>query len=302
MFAGIWQIVHTPFFDDGSIDWRSLETQLDFSVAAGVHGLVLPAMASEFFTLTDDERKALVARVFEHVGGQVPVIGCVQGVSLAHALSFAEHAAEVGVDGLMAMPPYLRKASRDAIAAYMTALAGFDRPLIIQNASAPVGTTLEPAFLAELLRTVDGIRYVKEESPPILHRISSLAALATSGCDGIFGGANGMYLLDEMARGACGNMPAGGFIDVQVKVYEAAVNDEPDVAEALQHRLLPLLGYASMYGATFHKHLLHRRGVLATPSHRDPQGIPIDAADAAAIERAWSLVADEALAAYPYRS
>lgn len=300
MFAGIWQIVHTPFFEDGSIDWRSLESQVDFSIGAGVHGLVLPAMASEFFTLTDDERKALVARVYELVGGRVPVVGCVQGVSLPHALRFAEHAADIGVEGLMAMPPYLRKAAGAAIATYFTALADFDRPLIIQNASAPVGTTLEPEFLAHLLRTVPGIRYVKEESPPILHRISRLAELATEGCDGIFGGANGMYLLDEMARGACGNMPAGGFIDVQVKIYEAAARGEDDLAEALQQRLLPLLGYASMYGATFHKYVLHKRGVLGSPTHRDPQGIPIDAADATVIARAWSLIAEDALPAYPF--
>ena len=45
----------------------------------------------------------------------------------------------------MAMPPYLRKASKADLREYYRALAQFDRPLIIQNAPAPIGTPLSPA-------------------------------------------------------------------------------------------------------------------------------------------------------------
>ena len=49
MLAGIYQILHTPFAETGAIDWASYERQIDFCLQAGVHGLVTPAMASEFF-------------------------------------------------------------------------------------------------------------------------------------------------------------------------------------------------------------------------------------------------------------
>ena len=299
MFAGIFQIVHTPFDQDGSIDWESLETQVDFSLAAGVHGLVVPAMASEFFSLSDRERTALVRRVCELVEGRVPTIGCVQGVSVQHAMALADEAVAAGVQGLMAMPPYLRKPTAREVVHYFTTLGGIGLPLIIQNAPPPIGTPLDARQLAELMATVEAIQYVKEEAAPILHRISSIVAAAEQGCSGVFGGANGLYLLDELDRGACGNMPAGGFVDVQVRIYELYRSGDRAAAQALQDRLLPLLGYASMYGVTAHKHLLHRRGVLRSPTHRDPQGIELDTADARAIERAWDLVRDASLARYP---
>lgn len=299
MFAGIFQIVHTPFDDEGSIDWESLETQVEFSVAAGVHGLVVPAMASEFFTLSDRERTDLVERVCQLVAGRVPTVGCVQGVSVQHALSLAREAVAAGVQGLMAMPPYLRKPGTRDVVGYYTRLGGLGLPLIIQNAPPPIGTPLDANQLAELMATVDAIQYVKEESAPILHRISSITEHAEKGCAGVFGGANGLYLLDELDRGACGNMPAGGFVDVQVRIYELYRSGDRDAAQELQDRLLPLLSYASMYGVTAHKYLLHRRGVLRCRAHRDPQGIDLDPSDARAIERAWGLVRHASLDGYP---
>ena len=44
--AGIFQILHTPFADNGDIDWASYEDQITYCMAAGVHGLVTPVLAS----------------------------------------------------------------------------------------------------------------------------------------------------------------------------------------------------------------------------------------------------------------
>ena len=110
MFAGIYPILQTPFDDNGAIDWKSLESQIAFCLAARVHGLVIPAMASEFFALSDKERFELVEFTLKAVHHRVPVLIGVQAVSLPVALGFAGHAVANGADGLMAMPPYLRKA------------------------------------------------------------------------------------------------------------------------------------------------------------------------------------------------
>ena len=54
---GVVPIVPTPFFQDGSPDWNSLKNLLDFAVQAGVSAVCLPAYASEFYKLTDSERR-----------------------------------------------------------------------------------------------------------------------------------------------------------------------------------------------------------------------------------------------------
>lgn len=301
MFKGIYQILHTPFTEDGAIDWESYERQIEYCMRAQVHGLVVPAMASEFFTLTDQERFAVVEFALKQVAKRVPVLVGAQGLTRFAAAIFAEHAAKHGADGLMAMPPYLRKASKAETEAYYLTLAEFGLPVMIQNAPALSGSALSPAEVAALLASHDCIEYVKEEAPPILQRISQVISAAGETCKGVFGGANGLYLIDELERGACGNMPAGGFVDVQVKIYNLYAEGKHDEAEALHLRALPLLLHASVYGSSLHKFMLWRRGVLRSPYARDPQRILLDKHDEAAIAKYWTLIQADTLEDYPLR-
>jgi len=300
VLAGICQILQTPFDDGGANDWESLAKKIEFCMAAGAHGLVTPALASEFFTLSDAERRQVVEFASDAIAGRAPFIVGVQGLNQRIALEFAEHACKHDAAALMAMPPYLRKASKLDLREYYRALAQFERPLIIQNAPAPIGTPLSPRELVELLATEDNILYIKEETNPILQHISQIIALDSGNCAGVFGGANGTYLVDELKRGACGNMPAGGLVDVQVQIYNLYRAGNIERAERISYRLLPLLNYATVYGVSFHKYVMWRRGVLNSPFVRDPQKISLDADDIRAVKALWSLVAEYAIADYPF--
>ncbi len=301
MLAGIFQILQTPFTDDGDIDWSSFARQIDYSLASGAHGLVTPALASEFFTLSDSERKQVVEFAGARIAGTVPFVVSVQGLNLRLALDFAEQASQQEATALMAMPPYLRKASKPALREYYRRLAQFERPLIIQNAPAPIGTPLSPRELVELLAAESNISYIKEETIPILQHINHILELDAGNCLGVFGGANGIYLTDELKRGACGNMPAGGMLDVQVKIYELYLKGEIETAERIHFDLLPLLNYAMVYGVSLHKYVLWRRGVIDSPYARDPQKISLNADDIRAIEQLWQRIADYTVAEFRFK-
>lgn len=300
VLAGIFQILHTPFSDDGAIDWDSFVSQIEYCVAVGVHGLVVPALASEFFTLSDAERMAVVEFAGSQIAGRVPFVVGVQGLNLRIALEFADHASRQDATALMAMPPYLRKAPKSKVADYYRRLAQFDRPLIIQNAPAPIGTPLSPRELVELLAAEEDIQYIKEETVPILQHINDILELDHGNCSGVFGGANGIYLIDELKRGACGNMPAGGMVDVQARIYDLYQAGEVEEAERINFLLLPLLNYAAVYGVSFHKHVLWRRGVLRSASARDPGKINLNADDIRAIEGLWPRIAEYTAPDYPF--
>ena len=300
MLAGIFQILQTPFDERGDIDWDSFARQIEYCIAAGVHGMVLPALASEFFTLSDAERKQVVAFAGEHIAGRAPFVVAVQGLNQHIALDFARQACKRDATALMAMPPYLRKAPKSEVQAYYRQLAGFDRPLIIQNAPAPIGSPLSPRELVGLLAAEANIQYIKEETIPILQHISRILELDAGDCLGVFGGANGIYLIDELKRGACGNMPAGGMVDIQVKIYNLYQAGEIERAESLSFQLLPLLNYAMVYGVSLHKYVLWRRGVIDSPHVRDPQKLSLDADDIAAVEALWQRIADHAIPEFPF--
>ena len=58
-YRGIYGIPAIPFNEDESLDTRSLESVLEFSVDNGCHGIVMPVMASEYQALTDTERRTV---------------------------------------------------------------------------------------------------------------------------------------------------------------------------------------------------------------------------------------------------
>ena len=66
-FRGIFGIPVTPFNNDESIDYNSLEKVINFTVENGCNGIVIPVMASEYQTLTDEERKKSSCRTDQSV-------------------------------------------------------------------------------------------------------------------------------------------------------------------------------------------------------------------------------------------
>ncbi|HYM68059.1 MAG TPA: dihydrodipicolinate synthase family protein, partial [bacterium] len=242
-FAGIVPILQTPFDDSGALDLDSLRREVAFCLRAGVHGVVIPANASEFFTLSDAERMRVTEIVLEEVHGRVPVIISANGVSTVPAVTFTRHAIAHGADGIMVLPPYIRRPGEAGVHAYYEAVAAAadGRPIIVQNAEPPLGTPLAIPSLVRLIERAPAIRYVKEEVNPGGQRMSALIRAAGDRLDGVFGGLNAIWLLGELDRGACGNMPNCALADVQVKIYTLYRENRRDEAEALHLRLLPLL-------------------------------------------------------------
>src|SRR5687768_7900089 len=105
-FAGIYPILQTPFDERGVLDVDSLRREVAFCLRAGVHGLVIPANASEFFCLSDAERMQVSEVVLTEAGRRVPVIISCNGVSPSAAVAFTQHAVRHGADGIMVLPPY----------------------------------------------------------------------------------------------------------------------------------------------------------------------------------------------------
>jgi dihydrodipicolinate synthase/N-acetylneuraminate lyase len=288
-FAGIFPVLQTPFDEKGEIDTDSLRAEVEFCLQAGAHGLVVPATASEFFALTDSERFRVAEIVLEQTCGRVPVIVGTSGVSKQAAVAFTAHAVAHGADGIMAMPPYVRRPDEASVFAYYEAVAeaARDRPVIVQNAPPPLGTPLSVPALVRLMERVENIRYVKEEVSPAGPRISALNQTAGGRLLGVFGGSNGLWLLNELDHGACGNMPASALVDVHVRIYTLYTSGKREEAEALSLKILPLLNLGSQFGVAFAKELLRMRGVIRTAVVRDPQASTLDEIDIAELKRYW---------------
>ncbi|MCC6175538.1 MAG: dihydrodipicolinate synthase family protein [Chloroflexi bacterium] len=276
-FRGVFAIPVTPFDADGALDLRSLRRCVEFCVAAGAGGVVAPVNASEFFTLTESERKQVVETVVGQANGRVPVVAGVTGSSMQVAVEMARHAGGAGADAVMAMPPFVRHPGPDEIVEFYGAVAkAAGVPVWIQDFGPPMGTPMAPALLARLLRDIPGVEYLKEETAVAPQVMSQVKALAGDALKGMMGGMAGRYLLDEYRRGACGTMPACEVTDAHVAVWNALENGPQEKARELFRLLLPLLNIEAMYSFVVYKEVLYRRGIIACPRSRAPGAPTLD--------------------------
>ena len=273
VWKGIFPIVLTPFSESGALDEESLRRQVDFCIEAGARGLVGPANASEFTTLSDDERCRWLEIVIDAAGGRVPVVASITSGHELPAVDLGRFARDAGASGVMAMPPHILHPDADGCYRYYAALsAALDIPICIQNFSGPIGTPMSAELLARMCRKLDGVDYIKEETQPEPRQISATLAAAGTACKGVLGGQGGIYILDEYRRGAVGNMPGGHTTDILVGIWQRLEESDEKGARALFNSLLPLMNYERLYGVAVYKEVLYRRGIIAHPHRRAPSG------------------------------
>jgi 4-hydroxy-tetrahydrodipicolinate synthase len=288
---GLFAIPVTPFSDDGALDEDSLRRVIAFCVEAGTHGIVTPVNASEFTTLTEDERKTVTRIAVEEnarAGGQgrVPVVIGVGARTTPEAVAYARFAQDCGADAVIAMPAYNPPLDEQGIYDFYAALNEAVRlPVYVQNHEriGPLdrpgaGTPLSPEFIARLCRELPRVLYVKEESLNTGIKIVQTLELAGEACLGIMGGKAGRYLLDEYRRGACGTMPACESADVHAQVWNLLDSGKERAARDLFNALLPLLNYEALFGTAVYKEVLYRRRIIASPYKR-LSGLTLDRYD-----------------------
>ena len=270
-WRGIFVIVVTPFSESYEIDEESLRKEVRFCIEAGAHGLVGPANASEFPTLSDDERKRWLEIVIGEAGGQIPVIAATTSGHALPAAALSKWSQKAGAAGIMAMPPSILSPGPQGCYDYYTTISkAIEIPIFIQNYSGPAGTPMPTEWLARMCKEIEWVQYLKEETLPEPRAISATLAAAGDACKGVFGGQGGIYLLDEYRRGSQGNMPAGQITDLHVAIWNKLEAGDSDGARQLYNRVLPLLNFERMHGVATYKEVLYRRGIFKTRATRAP--------------------------------
>ena len=240
-WEGVFPAITTPFRGDGRIDFDTLDEHVDRLVGAGSRGIVPLGSLGEASTLTDDEKRAILARVCEHAHGRCPVVAGVSGMSTDEAVELARDAERIGCHGLMVLPPYVYRGDWRETRAHLEAvLSATSLSCMLYNNPIAYGTDILPRQIAELTEAHANLHAVKESSTDV-RRLTALRELLGTrlallvGIDDV--------IVEGVAAGATGWI--AGLVNAlpteSVRLFDLARAGDTDEARRLYEWFLPLL-------------------------------------------------------------
>jgi 4-hydroxy-tetrahydrodipicolinate synthase len=274
--SGVYSIAPTPFNQDGSIDWNSVDRMTDFYFEAGCNGFTILGVLGEAPKLDAEEALALASRVIKRAAGK-PIIVGVSAPGFAAMRSLSRKVMDMGAAGVMIAPGAGLKTD-DQIAAYfrnaIEAIGG-DIPWVLQDYPQSTGITMSNGLVKRVVMEHPSLVILKHEDWPGLDKITALRGWEKDGSMrkiSILVGNNGLFFDFELDRGVDGANTGYAFPDMLVEAVKLSKAGQRDAAHDLFDVHLPLLRYDHQpgVGLAVRKYVLMRRGILGTATIRKP--------------------------------
>jgi len=289
---GVYLIAVTPFTDSGALDLASTDRMVDFCLDKGVTGLTVLGIMGEAPKLTMEESRTFVRQVLARVGGRVPVVVGASSPGFAPMKELTQSVMDLGAAGVMVAPPSTVRTD-DQITAYFDMVnetLGAGVPWVLQDHPVATGVQMSTNVILKVLKNSPGCVMLKHEDCPGLAKLSAIRAASDKGelrrISILTGNGGGLFLPEELTRGADGAMTGFAYPEMMVDVCAAHARGDIERAHDLFDAYLPLARYEQQagIGLAVRKHILAERGVIASAAVRKP-GPKLSAQDVADIAR-----------------
>ncbi len=289
---GVYLITVTPFTDSGALDLVSTDRMVDFCLESGVSGLTVLGIMGEAPKLTAAESTLFVGRVLARVAARVPVVVGASAPGFAPMKELTEQVMALGAAGVMVAPPPVVRTD-DQIVAYFEMVqetVGAGVPWVLQDHPVATGVQMSAAVIVRILNNAPGCVMLKHEDCPGLAKLSAVRAASDRGdvrrVSILTGNGGGLFLPEELRRGADGAMTGFAYPEMMVGVCRAHDAGDDERMHDLFDAYLPLARYEQQpgIGLAVRKHLLAERGVIGSAAVRKP-GPKLSPADIADIAR-----------------
>ncbi len=167
-FTGTGVAIITPFREDGSVDFKSLEKLLHHITENNVDYVVVLGTTGESVTLSKDEKKAIVNFVIDTINRQIPVVVGMGGNNTQDVISSIKSWDFDGIDAILSVAPYYNKPSQKGLYLHFKTVAETSPvPVIIYNVPGRTGSNIGAETTVKLAKEKKNIVAVKEASGDI---------------------------------------------------------------------------------------------------------------------------------------
>jgi len=270
---GVFTIAATPFADNGDLDISSLNRMTDFYLEKGATGLTILGMMGEAGKLSAQEAMDVVTTVVARA--PVPIVVGVSAAGFAPMRALAVAAMDAGVSAVMAAPRHTLKTDAQIVSYYHgVAEALGNIPFVLQDCPLVTNVVVPVSVILQIVNDCPTCVMLKHEDWPGLDKISALRAASDAGARriSILCGNGGLYLPEELARGADGAMTGFSYPEMMAQVVMAHEAGDEARARDIFDAYLPLARYEGQpgIGLAIRKHILFQRGAIASPKVRSP--------------------------------
>lgn len=186
LLSGIFSPITTPFYPDGRVYYKKLESNVERYSRTPLAGIVVQGSTGEAVMLSDEERRIVLRAAIAVAAPHKVMIAGTGSESAIESLRLTEYAADLGYDAaLVRTPHFYRKQMRAAnlVAFYRMVADGSPLPIILYNVPPFTAYDLPAEIVVELANhpniiaikesggsldkvkaMVDGTRHIKRQA------------------------------------------------------------------------------------------------------------------------------------------
>ena len=168
IFRGLGIALVTPFNEDGSVDYESLSSIIEYQLKNDADFLCILATTGETPCLSSEEHYQVKQFIVKQVAGRVPLLMGCGGYNTAAVVEMCKTYDMSGIDGILSVCPYYNKPSQEGLYQHFKAIAGATKlPVVLYNVPGRTGINLKPETTCRLANDCDNIVAIKEASGSI---------------------------------------------------------------------------------------------------------------------------------------
>ena len=273
---GVIAIATTPFDENNYIDYDSVESLADYYLESRVSGVTILGVMGEAHKLNIEEQKTLIKKYNAKLKDKVPVIVGVSNPGIDNLELLSKFSMDAGASGVMISGNNGLK-NDDQIKIYFNQVLERTRdiPVCLQDYPPTTNVYFSETVINNLIKDHPSIQMFKHEDCPGHNKLSRLIKYRKEKLNrnySIFVGNGGLYVPQELRRGADGIMTGFAFIEMLVNVFDLFNNNSKENSEDLFDLYLPLIRHEQQFGIglALRKFILQKRGVIKFSKVRAP--------------------------------
>ena len=273
---GVIAIATTPFNNENTIDFESVDSLSEYYLESKVSGVTILGVMGEAHKLNIEEQKLLIKRYIGKLINSVPVIVGVSNPGLDNLELLSKFSMDTGASGVM-ISGYNGLKNDDHIKNYFNQVIDRtqDIPICLQDYPPTTNVYFSESVINGVMENHPSIEMFKHEDCPGHNKLSRLLSYRDSNLNkkySVFVGNGGLYVPQELERGADGIMTGFAFTETLANLYNLFSNNQKETAEDLFDIFLPLIRHEQQFGIGLglRKYVLQKRGIINSLKVRSP--------------------------------